>query len=136
MIAPGPRRRSSAREVDWFALSPLLVLLGGAMLLLVAGALTPAWPRGLLRRSSPPPTAGRPLRAGVVLVGRHHRRRCRRTLVGGALAFDTFAMFVTITICVAVLLVALDHRRLPAPRGRSTGPRSTPCTCSPPSAAS
>ena len=29
------------------------------------------------------------------------------TLVGGALAFDTFALFVTITICAAVVLVAL-----------------------------
>ena len=31
--------------VDWYALSPLLVLLGGAMVLLVVGALTPPWPK-------------------------------------------------------------------------------------------
>ena len=34
-------------EVLWFALSPLLVLVGGALLLMVAGALTPKWPKGL-----------------------------------------------------------------------------------------
>ncbi len=34
-------------SVDWFALSPLLVLLGAAMVLLVGGALAPRWPRHL-----------------------------------------------------------------------------------------
>jgi NADH-quinone oxidoreductase subunit N len=33
-------------DVDWFALSPLLVLVGAALLLLLVGALTPPWPRG------------------------------------------------------------------------------------------
>ena len=31
-------------EVQWFDLSPLLVLLAAAILLLLAGALTPTWP--------------------------------------------------------------------------------------------
>ena len=34
-------------EVTWFALSPLLVLVGAALFLLVVGALTPTWPRRL-----------------------------------------------------------------------------------------
>ena len=34
-------------EVNWFALSPLLALAGGALLLMLLGALTPPWPRGL-----------------------------------------------------------------------------------------
>ena len=34
-------------SIDWFSLSPLLVLLGGALVLLVVGALTPRWPRSL-----------------------------------------------------------------------------------------
>jgi hypothetical protein len=33
--------------VDWFALSPLLVMLGAAVVLLVLGALFPRWPRHL-----------------------------------------------------------------------------------------
>ena len=33
-------------SIDWFALAPLLVLLGGGLVLLVGGALTPTWPRG------------------------------------------------------------------------------------------
>ena len=34
-------------EIWWFALSPLLTLVGGALFLLVVGALTPKWPKGL-----------------------------------------------------------------------------------------
>jgi NADH-quinone oxidoreductase subunit N len=33
-------------EVSWFALTPLLVLVGGALALLVLGSLTPRWPKG------------------------------------------------------------------------------------------
>ncbi len=33
--------------IAWFDLSPLLVLLGASLVLLVLAALTPAWPRGL-----------------------------------------------------------------------------------------
>ncbi len=35
-------------SVDWFALSPHLVLVGGALFLMVVGVLTPAWPRNLM----------------------------------------------------------------------------------------
>ena len=34
-------------EIWWFALSPLLVLVGGALALMLVGALTPKWPKGL-----------------------------------------------------------------------------------------
>ena len=34
-------------SVNWFALSPMLVMLGAAMVLLVLGALAPRWPRHL-----------------------------------------------------------------------------------------
>ena len=33
-------------EVNWFALSPMLTLLGGALAMMVVGALTPTWPKG------------------------------------------------------------------------------------------
>ena len=32
-------------EVNWFALSPMLTLLGGTLVLMLAGALTPTWPK-------------------------------------------------------------------------------------------
>ena len=36
-----------APEVEWWHLSPIFALVGGALFLLVVGALTPTWPRNL-----------------------------------------------------------------------------------------
>src|SRR5690606_7052581 len=92
-------------DVDWFALSPILTLLGGGMFLLVVGALTPTWPRGLYAFVTAT-TAG----AAAVLAAFQWddiTDEGTATLVGGAIAFDTFAQYLTIVICVAVGLVAL-----------------------------
>ncbi len=91
--------------VDWFALSPLLVLLGGAMVLLVVAALTPRWPKGLYAWF----TVGVALAAIVMSFVMWHRIDVDgpSTLVGGAVAFDHFAVWMTVTICVAIALVAL-----------------------------
>ncbi len=35
-----------APTVEWYALSPYIALLGGLLLLLLVGALTPRWRRG------------------------------------------------------------------------------------------
>ena len=105
--------------IDWFALSPLLVLLGGAMFLLVVGALTPQWPRGLYAFVAAS-TAG----ASAVLaftLWDDISDKGPKFLVKDALIFDTFSMWVTITISVAVLLTALitdDYLR----RERQDGP--------------
>ena len=92
-------------EVRWFALSPLLVLSGGALLLLVVGALTPQWPKGLYAFASAS-IAGA---AGVLAMFNWDDITDEgvSTLVAGALAWDTFAMFATIIICVAVILVSM-----------------------------
>ncbi len=121
-------------EVQWFALTPILILVGAALFLLLVGALTPQWPRGLYAAV----TAAAAGAAGVLamVLWDDITDKGPKTLVGGALSFDAFAQFVTITICAAVILVALDERRLPAARGPSTGPRSTPCSWSPPPAPS
>ncbi len=92
-------------EVLWFALSPILVLVGGALFLLVVGALTPKWPKGLSAFCSAT-TAGT---AGVLAIVNWDdiSDRGPQTLVAGALAFDKFAMWATIVITVSVLLVSL-----------------------------
>ncbi len=92
-------------EVGWFALSPILVLVGTALFLLLVGALTPSWPRRLYAIVT---VLAAGAAAGLAMF-------CwdditdggPRTLVGDALAFDGFAMFITISICVAVGLVAM-----------------------------
>jgi NADH-quinone oxidoreductase subunit N len=92
-------------EVQWFALSPLLTLLGGALGLLLVGALTPAWPKRLYAIVSAS-TAGA---AAVLAMVLWHDISDRGpiTLVGGAIALDKLAMFMTITICLGVVLVSI-----------------------------
>ena len=92
-------------EVGWYALSPLLVLVGAAVLLLLAGALTPPWPKGLYAAV----TAGSAGAAAVLAVIQWNNiyDDGPSTLVSGAVSFDITSMFFTITICVAVALVAL-----------------------------
>ena len=92
-------------EVSWFALSPMLVLVGTALFLLLAGALTPQWPRGLYTLVTA--VAGGAAGALSMVLWDDVTDNGTSTLVGGALAFDPFALFVTITICAAVVLVSL-----------------------------
>ncbi len=92
-------------EIEWFHLSPIIALVGGALFLLVVGALTPPWPKGLYAFVTAV-TAGT---AGglAMFLWDYVTDQGAGTLVAHALAFDTFAQFMTITICAATLLVAL-----------------------------
>ncbi|MGB0114825.1 MAG: NADH-quinone oxidoreductase subunit N [Ilumatobacteraceae bacterium] len=92
-------------EIGWFALSPILTLLAGALALMLLGALTPPWPKGLYAFGAAL-TAGT---AGALAMVQWDdiTDNGPTTLVGGAIAFDHFAMFMTITICVGLILVAL-----------------------------
>ena len=92
-------------EVNWFALSPMLTLLGGTLALMLAGALTPKWPNGLYAFV----TATIAGAAGVLAMVQWDdiTDNGPRTLVAGVIAYDTLSMFVTITICIGVMLVAM-----------------------------
>jgi NADH-quinone oxidoreductase subunit N len=92
-------------EIQWFALSPMLTLLGGALALMIIGALTPLWPKGWYATF----TAAIAIATGVLAMFQWDdiSDGGPSTLVGGAVAFDTLAMFLTITISIALLLVAL-----------------------------
>ena len=91
--------------VEWFALMPMIVLLGGGLLLLVVGSLTPQWPRGLYAYLS----AATALTALVMCCFLWHRVGIDgpHTIVGGALDLDHFTVFVTMAICGAVVLASL-----------------------------
>jgi NADH-quinone oxidoreductase subunit N len=91
--------------VSWFELTPLLVLLGGAMVLLVLAALTPPWPKRLYATF----TAAVALATLVLCFPLWHRIDVDgpSTLVGNALQFDKTAVWVTATIAVAVFLASL-----------------------------
>jgi NADH-quinone oxidoreductase subunit N len=74
-------------DVQWFHLSPILVLVGGALLLLVVGAMTPRWPRGLYAIVTALVAAA----AGglAMFLWDDVTDEGTSTLVAGALAFDT-----------------------------------------------
>jgi NADH-quinone oxidoreductase subunit N len=92
-------------SVDWFALSPVLVLLGAAMVLLVVGALAPRWPRHLYAVF----TVAAALATMILcfFLWDDITDDGASLLVGGALRFDVFSMLITITIAGAVVLVSM-----------------------------
>jgi len=92
-------------EVQWFALSPMLTLLGGTLGLLLVGALTPPWPKRLYAFMTAV-VAGAAGALAIVLWD-DISDNGPMTLVGGAIAFDKLSMFMIITICVGLLLVAM-----------------------------
>jgi NADH-quinone oxidoreductase subunit N len=94
-----------APPVEWWHVSPLIALVSGALLLLVAGALTPTWPRGGYAAL----TALTAIVAGGLALFQWDEITDDGpgTILSGALAFDTLSQFLTITICAATLLVAL-----------------------------
>ena len=91
--------------VDWFALSPMLVLLGAAMVLLVGGSLVSHWPRHVFALFTA--AAGAASMILSFFLWDNITDGGAKLLIGGALRFDVFAMFVTITISVGVVLVAM-----------------------------
>jgi NADH-quinone oxidoreductase subunit N len=94
-----------APEVEWFHLSPIIALIGGALFLLVVGALTPTWPRNLYAAVTGATVA---IAGGLAIVQWHTvTNDGPATLLNGALAFDTFAQYLTVTVCAATLLVSL-----------------------------
>ncbi|MFP5489532.1 MAG: NADH-quinone oxidoreductase subunit N [Acidimicrobiia bacterium] len=108
-----------APGVEWYHLSPMIALVAGALFLLVVGAITPPWPRGGYALV----TVATTVVAGVLAWTQWDEATGTgpETLVAGALAFDAFALFLTLAICGATLLVALvtdDELR----RGGEQGP--------------
>jgi NADH-quinone oxidoreductase subunit N len=93
-------------KFDWFSLSPILVLLGGGLLLMLLTALAPkAWPKGFSAFITAC-TAGAAAVLSIVLW-HHVADRGPVSLVGGALSLDNFSVFLFLVICVAVFLTAL-----------------------------
>jgi NADH-quinone oxidoreductase subunit N len=94
----------SAPPVEWWALAPLLTLVGTALAILVLGALTPPWRPGLLPLAT---CTGAGAAAVLAALQWGAASDAPTTLVGGAIAWDPFAVLVTIVTTGAVLLGSL-----------------------------
>ena len=91
--------------IDWASLSPLLVMLGTAVVLLAAVAITPPWPR----RSLAFVTVAASIATFVLACWQWRTISVHgsRTLVSGALRWDHFTIWVIIAVALAVAVSAL-----------------------------
>jgi NADH-quinone oxidoreductase subunit N len=89
--------------IDWFALSPLLVLVGGALTLLLVGSLTPQWPRGGYGILAATTLGASAVLSGLLWVDAEEPR----TLIGDSLLLDRYALFAMVAMIAATLLSVL-----------------------------
>lgn len=92
-------------EIVWSSLTPLLVLLGGTLFLLLVGSLTPQWPKHLYAAVS----AATGLSTIAASLALWHRVDVDgpSTLVADAARLDHTTLWITIVIAAAVTLVSL-----------------------------
>lgn len=103
--------------IEWYALSPYIALLAGALVLLLVGSLTPRWPRGWYALVAAT-TAG----VAAVLAGLQFAdidAQTARTLVKGTIAHDRFGLLAIIAVCFTVVMSAIT-----ASDAASQGPAS------------
>ena len=95
-------------SIDWYLISPLLVLLVGTLVLLLGGALTPRWPRGLHAALTATTTGA----AFVLFVLKWGDLEKPKLLIGDALVADRFGSLASMVMLGALLMVTLvlnDH---------------------------
>jgi NADH-quinone oxidoreductase subunit N len=96
--------------IDWYRLSNILVILGGALVLLLVGSLTPKWPRGMYALGAAVTTGASAVL--TALLWRDLGEGQSISLVGNALTLDHFGLLSTFVMTLSVLLVSLvvnDH---------------------------
>lgn len=96
--------------IDWYRLSNVLVILGGALVLLLVGSLTPTWRKGMYALGSAVTCGASAVM--TVLLWRDLGDKDSVPLVGNTLTLDRFGLLAMLAMTVSVLLVSLvvnDH---------------------------
>jgi len=91
--------------IDWFKISPLLVMLGGVLLLILAGSLTPQWKQGAYGVVGVLTAAGSAV--CTAMLWRDLGEGNPSSLLANALSFSKFSLFATFSVAVATLLAIL-----------------------------
>jgi NADH-quinone oxidoreductase subunit N len=91
--------------IEWFALSPYITLLAGALVLLLVGSLTPHWPRGWYAIVAATTAGGAAVLAGLQFAALE--TEAARTLVKGTIAHDRFGLVAIIAVCFTVVMSAM-----------------------------
>ena len=93
-------------SIDWLAITPLIILLGGMMINLVLAALTRAWPRAWYAIG----TVELAVASIVVEMFLWHdvNENGARIIINNAISIDHFTMFSWIGIAGALALVSLS----------------------------
>jgi NADH-quinone oxidoreductase subunit N len=92
-------------SIEWLAISPLLALLAGALILLLVGSLTSEWPKHWYSLTAVATTTVAIVLSAV--LWRDVSKNGAKLLIGGSLTLDHFALLGSSAICFAVLLVSL-----------------------------
>ena len=88
--------------IDWMKISPLLVMLGGVLLLILGGSLTPQWKKGAYGIVGALTAAGAAVLTAI--LWRDLGNGEPTTLIANALTYSKFSLFATFTIAVGTLL--------------------------------
>lgn len=106
LAAERPTTKLDLPSIDWAALAPIVILLGGAIVLLVAGSLL----RGAkARKFYGPYSAFVAVVAGLATIPQWHEVQDHGAFatVAGMIGIDGFSLFATATICAALFLAVL-----------------------------
>ncbi|MEY4361972.1 MAG: NADH-quinone oxidoreductase subunit, partial [Actinomycetota bacterium] len=93
-------------SIDWLAITPLIILLGGMLLTLVVASLTPSWRRGTYAMATAVLTIPTVIVEMVLWNRVGHEGPV--AIINDALAIDRFAILVWIAIAIAVALVSMS----------------------------
>ena len=91
--------------IDWFKVSPFLFMLGGVLLLILAGSLTPQWKSGAYGIVGALTAAGSAV--CTAMLWRDLGDSKPTSLLANSLSFSKFSLFATFSIAIATLLAIL-----------------------------
>jgi NADH-quinone oxidoreductase subunit N len=91
--------------IEWYALSPYIALLAGALVLLLVGSLTPRWPRGWYAIVAATTAGSAAVLASLQFAALE--TEAARTLVKGTIAHDRFGLVAIIAVCFIVVMSAI-----------------------------